>query len=352
MADETPPNHLRTREQMPHAPAGLPRRSNVHLSRAIDARVSPPPSVVRDVAITFGNFDGVHRGHQSLVARARVEAEERGIVCAVVTFDPHPRQVLRPDSPVQLIATVEERVTWLADAGADQVIIWPFDDATRAQSPREFLNGVGQYARVRAVIHGPGFALGRARVGTPHVLASIGSDLGFEVIAIDPHSSDHGVVSSSEIREAIGRGDIDRAARDLGRWPTYMGTVVPGNRVGRTIGFPTANLEPKVVLRTPGDGVYAAWVERWPLSDGARFYPAAVSVGDRPTFAGTARLVEAHLIDFDDDLYGETLRLHIVARVRGQERFASVDALIVQMHQDVEGCREILRALAQGSPSN
>ena len=132
------------------------------------------------------------------------------------------------------------------------------------------------------------------------------------------------------------------AARDLARWPTYMGTVVPGNRVGRTIGFPTANLEPPVARATPGDGVYAAWVERWPLGEHARFYLAAVSVGDRPTFAGTIRLVEAYLLDFDGDLYGETLRLHVVARIRGQERFSSVDALVAQMHRDVERCREIL----------
>ena len=266
----------------------------------------------------------------------------RGVACAVITFDPHPRQVLRPDSPVRLIATVDERAAWATDAGADHVIIWPFDDATRTQSPREFIDAVSRYVRIRAIVHGPGFALGRGRFGTPDILAEIGSELGFDVIAVDPAASRDGVVSSSAIRDALGRGEVDAAARDLGRWPTYMGMVVPGNRVGRTIGFPTANLEPPVARATPRDGVYAAWVERWPLTNKAHFHLAAVSVGDRPTFAGTVRLVEAYLLDFDGDLYGETLRLHVVARVRGQERFDSIDALVVQMHRDVEQCREIL----------
>ena len=317
--------------------------STARPARTIDAQASaPPPSVITDAVITIGNFDGVHRGHQSLVKRARAEADAMGIACAVVTFDPHPRHVLRPDHPVRLIATVEERASWLATAGADPVIILPFDDTTRGQSPAEFVDALGRYVRIRAIVHGPGFALGRGRVGTPEALARIGDAVGFSMVAVDPEASTNGVVSSSAIREAIGRGDIEAAARDLARWPTYMGTVVPGNRVGRTIGFPTANLEPPVARATPGDGVYAAWVERWPLGEHARFYLAAVSVGDRPTFAGTIRLVEAYLLDFDGDLYGETLRLHVVARVRGQERFSSVDALVAQMHRDVERCREIL----------
>jgi riboflavin kinase/FMN adenylyltransferase len=317
--------------------------STARPARTIDARgAAPTPSVIADAVIAIGNFDGVHRGHQLLVARARAEADAMGIACAVVTFDPHPRQVLHPDHPVRLIATVEERGAWLATFGVDQVIIWPFDDITCEQSPAEFVDALGRYVRIRAIVHGPGFALGRGRVGTPEVLARIGDAVGFSVVAVDPEASTAGVVSSSSIREAIGRGDIEAAARDLARWPTYMGTVVPGNRVGRTIGFPTANLEPPVARATPGDGVYAAWVERWPLREHARFHLAAVSVGDRPTFVGTLGLVEAHLLDFDGDLYGETLRLHVVARVRGQERFASVDALVVQMHRDVERCREIL----------
>ena len=314
------------------------------LFNLIDVRRTPPPDIASESVITIGNFDGVHRGHQSLIARARTEADARGIACAVLTFDPHPRQVLRPDSPVRLIATIDERAIWASTAGADRVLIWPFDDTTRTQSPRAFIDAVSRYVRIRAIVHGPGFALGRGRVGTPAALAEIGDELGFDVIAVDPASSREGVVSSSAIRDVLGRGEVDAAARDLGRWPTYMGMVVPGNRVGRTIGFPTANLEPPVARATPRDGVYAAWVERWPLTNKARFHLAAVSVGDRPTFAGTVRLVEAYLLDFDGDLYGETLRLHVVARVRGQERFDSIDALVVQMHRDVERCREILAA--------
>jgi riboflavin kinase/FMN adenylyltransferase len=310
--------------------------------RSIDVRVSPPSSIVPDAVISIGNFDGAHRGHQTLIARARAEADARQVACAVITFDPHPRQVLLPDSPVRLLASIEERSAWVASAGADHFIVWPFNDITRTQTPREFIDALGQYVRIRAIVHGPGFALGRGRTGTPDALAAIGVERGFDVIPVEPASSPEGVVSSSTIREAIGRGDIEAATHDLGRWPTYMGIVVPGNRVGRTIGFPTANLEPSIARATPGDGVYAAWVERRPLTTASRFHLAAVSVGDRPTFAGTTRLVEAYLLDFDDDLYGETLRLHLVARVRGQERFASVDALVAQMHRDVARCREIL----------
>ncbi len=319
--------------------------TNSHIAgagRIIDARTVAPPASPEDAVLAIGNFDGVHRGHQSLVARARREADARGLPCVIVTFDPHPRQVLRPDAPFGLVATVEERAAWLLQAGAHRVIVWPFDDQTRTQSPREFLAAIGRHARPRAVVHGPGFALGRARAGTADVLGAIGREDGFDLVPIEPLGTAGDRVSSSAIREAIERGDVEAAARGLGRWPTYSGIVVPGNRVGRTIGFPTANLEPSVPRVVPADGVYAAWVERWPFTHCERRFLGAVSVGDRPTFAGTLRLVEAFLLDFDDDLYGETLRLHLVARIRGQERFASVDDLVTQMHHDVALCRGVL----------
>ena len=303
----------------------------------------PPPGAPPEVAATIGSFDGVHLGHRALLDVVSRRATERGLGTAVVTFDPHPRRVLRPGAPLKLISLLEERLALFAEAGVEHVLVWRFDERLRSLTPEQFLDELSRYVTLRHLVHGPGFALGRARAGTPDVLAALGQQRGFGVEEVPfQHLDGAPAVTSTHVREAIEAGEVQAAARSLGRGPTLTGTVVEGEKIGRTLGFPTANLQldPDVVV--PADGVYAAWAELQPFTPRAVMHPAAVSIGERPTFDGRRRVVEAYLLDFDGDLYGQTLRLHFISRLRGQERFDSIDALIHQMGRDVDQARTLL----------
>ena len=320
---------------MPASPSGL------RVLRPPDA--PPPPGAPPEVAATIGSFDGVHLGHRALLDVVARRAAERGLSTAVITFDPHPRRVLRPDAPLRLISPLDERLSLFAAVGIEQVLVWRFDKRLRSLTPAQFLDELGRYVTVRHLVHGPGFALGRARAGTPDVLAALGRERGITVEEVPlRHLGGRAPVTSTRVREAIEAGEVQAAAKSLGRGPTLTGTVVEGEKVGRMLGFPTANLQidPDVVV--PADGVYAAWAELHPFTSESVTHPAAVSIGERPTFAGRRRVVEAYLLDFDGDLYGHTIRLHFVTRLRGQERFDSVDALIHQMHRDVAEARALL----------
>jgi riboflavin kinase/FMN adenylyltransferase len=299
-----------------------------------------PPQVVA----TIGNFDGVHRGHRTLIGRVVERASSLGVESAVVTFDPHPLQVIRPDAAPALLTTAEERAELFGELGVDNVLIWRFDAALQQTGAEDFLRQLGRWVRLRRLVFGPAFALGRGREGTPEKLQQIGARMGFDLEEVTPFTGEPAahVVSSTTIRGMVGAGEILGATRALGRYPTLTGTVVSGERVGRTLGYPTANLRLDAPLAVPADGVYAAWAEVAPFTPSARRYPAAISIGTRPTFEGRSRVVEAYLIDFAGDLYGQRLRLHFVARVRGQETFASVPELVAQMGRDVETARALL----------
>jgi len=311
---------------------------------------APADQLPPAVAATIGNFDGMHRGHRALLEVVCRRARERRLQTAVVTFDPHPRLVLRPDAPLKLISTLEERLALFGEVGVQHVIVWRFDEALRSLDSDQFLDALGQHVTLRYLVHGPGFALGRGRAGTPDVLAALGRMRGFSIEEIDLHRLDgQQAVTSTSVREAVEAGKIQDASQALGRAPTLSGTVVEGEKVGRTLGYPTANLalDPQVVV--PADGVYAAWAELRPFTPSAVRIPAAVSIGERPTFDGRRRVVEAYLLDYDGDLYGQPMRLHFVYRLRGQERFDSVAALTEQMARDVHQARgELLATPASG----
>jgi riboflavin kinase/FMN adenylyltransferase len=302
-------------------------------------RLRPP-----DVVATIGNFDGVHRGHRTLIGRVVERAAALGLQSAVVTFDPHPLQVIRPQAAPPLLTTAEERAELFGELGVDNVLVWRFDASLQQTGAEDFLRQLGRWVRLRRLLFGPAFALGRGREGTPEVLQQIGARMGFDLEEVLPYTgeADSLVVSSTTIRGMVGGGEIQQATRALGRYPTLTGTVVPGERVGRTLGYPTANLRFDAPMAVPADGVYAAWAEVAPFTPDVRRYPAAISIGTRPTFDGRSRVVEAYLIDFNGDLYGKRLRLHFVARVRGQETFASVAELVAQMGRDVETARAVL----------
>ena len=294
----------------------------------------------RDSTITIGVFDGVHRGHRHLVGRLLEEARSAGTLAGVVTFRDHPIRVLRPGADVRFLTDLEERVRLLKELGVDFVVPVRFDRELASLSSRDFLRRLYERLRMRRLVVGPDFAMGRDRDGTLETLPAIGESVGFSFKSVELMTDSAGVVKSTTIRNSILEGDVSRAARMLGRNFSIGGIVGHGEERGRELGFPTANLEVGADMIFPGDGIYAAWARL-----GERSYMAATSIGVRPTFDdGANRTIEAYLLDFSDDIYGETLRLEFVRRLRGEEKFDSVEALLEQMNEDVRQTRGILGA--------
>ena len=288
------------------------------------------PSVV-----VIGNFDGVHRGHVHVLRTAAAEAEGRHVVA--ITFDPHPMAVLRPEHAPSMLTTVEDRAGLLAAAGADSVFALPFSREVAAWTPDEFIDRVlvtGLGAAV--VVVGANFRFGARAAGDVESLRSHGS---FEVIAV-PLEGGPQVWSSTYIRQCLAAGDVEGAAEALGRDYAVSGLVVKGDQRGRELGYPTANV-PVGDVAVPADGVYAGWLTR---EDTGERFPAAISVGTNPTFAGQReRRVEAYALDRDDlELYGVPVEIAFRARIRGMVTFDGVEALIETMRGDVERTRELL----------
>jgi len=297
--------------------------------------------------VTIGAFDGVHRGHLHLIERVRATAAESGAVPAVVTFDRHPASVVRPASAPLLLTTLDYKLALLDDAGIGLTLVLEFD-AERAQEPAEdfvaeILVGC---LRARAVVVGHDFHFGRNREGDVALLQRMGARLGFDVTGIrlqrtgGPEGEE--AISSTRIRRRLAEGDVKAAAELLGRWHRLQGVVCHGDKRGRELGFPTANLAIGREMQLCADGVYAGWYLR---PDGTR-HQTAVSVGRQPTFYSERdfSLVEAHLLDFQGDLYDEVGTVELVECLRGQEKFASVDALVDQMAVDVSQTRHALAA--------
>lgn len=303
-------------------------------------------------AIVIGVFDGVHRGHQALVARA-VAATDAGEVVAV-TFEPHPMRVLRPDSAPPLLSSLAYRRELLEHAGATDVKVIDFTPEFSTKSPEDFvdyvLDDLLDGRPVDVIVAGSNFRFGRGAVGDTDVLAELGRERGFTVDVVPLITEDvegEGVVtwSSTYVREHLQRGDVRRAAHVLGRNHRVDGVVVHGEKRGRELGYPTANVSQESPSLVPADGVYAGW-----LRDGLRVFPAAISVGTNPQFAGHERTVEAYCIDQGDmdqprmDLYGHYVVVEFVDRLRGQQVFDGVPELVEQMRRDVDAARSLLAA--------
>lgn len=296
------------------------------------------------VTLTFGNFDGVHRGHQHILAQAGMLAERDGAQVVAVTFDPHPVELIAPHRKVRHLTPLEEKIRLLGEAGADAVVVIETTPAFLEQSPEQFVADTIQ-ARFRPahVVEGPSWRFGRGREGDVALLQRFGDEYGFEVfvvpgwrLEIDPSGSV--LVTSTLIRDLLARHHVRRAALCLGRNYTLLGPVIRGKGRGRTLGFPTANVDTGDQL-VPGEGVYAGWC----YVRGAR-HAAAVSVGRNPTFEDAGLTVEAYLLDFDEDIYDEILRVEFLRWVRGQARFDSADALVTQMNEDVRRIRTTCKA--------
>jgi riboflavin kinase/FMN adenylyltransferase len=292
------------------------------------------------VVLTLGNFDGVHRGHQAIVARARAVADARGGRVVALTFHPHPLAVLAPERAPALIQSLHDRLANLRGIGVDVAIAQRFTRDFSTLSPEEFVERfLRPSLELVHVVVGYNVSFGRGRSGTASTLSALGARLGFEVEAVGPVTVDGTAVSSSAVRHALEGGEVALAEQLLGRRYRLRGRVVTGERRGRTLGFPTANLHVPPRVLVPAHGVYAV---RARTADAD--VPAVLNIGVRPTFGEARRTVEAHLLDWSGDLYGRWLELDFVARLRGEQRFAGSDALRDAIAADVAHARRVLAA--------
>ena len=293
--------------------------------------------VERSVA-TVGVFDGVHRGHRHVIGEAVRHAKEIGAESVVVTFDPHPMSVVRPDRTPPALATLDHRLELIAEQNVDNVLVLPFTTTLSQQSPEDFVREVLVDAlHVKAVHVGENFRFGHRAAGDVTLLRELGTTYGFEVVAV-PLAGGQTPWSSTYVRERLAEGDVVAAASALGRHHRVEGIVVHGDHRGRELGYPTANLGPDETSAIPADGVYAGWLTR---ESGQRM-PAAISIGTNPTFGGTVRRVEAYVLDRDDlELYDEQVSLDFADRLRPTIRFDDVESLLTQMADDCRRAREI-----------
>jgi riboflavin kinase/FMN adenylyltransferase len=307
-----------------------------------DAESCPHPE--EGTAVTIGFFDGLHLGHRVVIGEVRRLAAELGTRSAVVTFDRHPASVVRPASAPKLLTSLAQRLELLATTGIDYAVVVHFDEARSLETAEDFVHHeLVDCLGARAVVVGADFHFGHGRKGDVALLERMGAEHGFEVDGIELVASGaEGArsVSSTNIRAALAAGDVEGAARMLGRPHELRGIVQAGDRRGRELGFPTANVAVPDELQLPADGIYAGWYVR---PDGTEL-PTAISLGRRPTFYESQpySLLEAHVLDFSGDLYAEEASVRFVARLRGEERFDSVDALVEQIGRDVTRAREIL----------
>ncbi|MAR54099.1 MAG: bifunctional riboflavin kinase/FMN adenylyltransferase [Acidimicrobiaceae bacterium] len=302
------------------------------------------PTLEQGSVVTVGEYDGVHRGHRTIVSEMHRLAAERGCATAVVTFDRHPATIVRPESAPLLLCDLDHKLELLAETGVDYTLVVEFTPE-QAEVPAEVFarQVLVDCLQARAVVVGADFHFGKGRRGNVETLGVVGEEFGYEVLGLPlvKHLTGEGeVISSTSIRAALSDGDVEKAHRLLGRPFEVRGVVTPGDRRGRTIGFPTANIPTTSDLQVPADGVYAAWYIR---EDGKE-YPAAVNIGKRPTFYDDAdkSLIEAHLIGFRGDLYGESAKVRFVRRLRGERKFEGIEPLKEQLAKDVADASKCL----------
>lgn len=310
----------------------------------IDELSSSPLDGSQRSVITIGAYDGVHRGHRSVIDEVKRLAAEGGDHSVVVTFDRHPASVVRPESAPRLLTTLEQKLELLAATGIDATVVIRFDAEQSAEPPEAFVRRVlVDGLRVRTVVVGDDFHFGHGRAGNVALLRRLGSEFDFEVVPIHLLDRTDGVeepISSTAVRRALAGGDVEIATALLGRPYEVRGQVVLGDQRGRLLGFPTANVEVPNQVCLPADGVYAGWYER----PSGEVHPCAINLGRRPTFYAHAdhSLLEAHLLDFTDDLYGEQAKVRFTHFLRSERKFDGIDALIAQLKLDIEHARESL----------
>jgi riboflavin kinase / FMN adenylyltransferase len=303
----------------------------------------PCPHPSEGTVVTIGVYDGVHLGHRAVIAEVKLRAAELGACSAVVTFDRHPAAVVRPESAPLLLTDLDQRLARIKATGVDYTVVIRFDEARAAESAEDFVEReLVECLNARGVVVGEDFHFGNRRAGNVALLQEMGTVHRFEVepLGLVAPTGEREPVSSTAIRQALARGDLETATAMLGRHHEVWGVVMEGDRRGRQLGFPTANVAASPEIALPADGIYAGWYER---PDGS-VHPAALSLGRRPTFYPDQpySLLEAYLLGFEGDLYGELAKVRFVARLRDELRFDSVDALVTQMRADVAAARAVL----------
>jgi riboflavin kinase/FMN adenylyltransferase len=309
------------------------------------------PGDLGRTVVTVGMYDGVHRGHQELIGTAVARARAMHRPCLLLTFDPHPAEVIRPGSHPAILTSMDRKAELVADLGVDAMCVLPFTPEFMRLSPETFTHSVlVERLHAAQVVVGENFTYGHKAAGNVETLTAEGRRFGFAVEGIalanvDADAPDDGdvTISSTYIRACVAAGDMVSAARALGRPHRVDGVVVRGHRRGRALGYPTANVETQPFTAIPADGVYAGHlVTRNPADAGCERFPAAISVGTNPTFQGTRRTVEAFLLDYDGDLYGEHVGVEFAERLRPMTAFPDADALSAAMAKDVTDTRAVL----------
>ncbi len=292
---------------------------------------------LEEMALTIGVFDGVHPGHQHLINSLKAKADETGLLSGVITFGWHPKALLAPQTELPYLTSLEERIELIKNLGIDHVIVLSFTQELAQLSARQFIELLREHLKLRALVLGPDFALGKGREGTTDFLRQLGEELDFSVDVVSPIKIGNKVVSSTAIRDALNEGNIREITQLLGRRFMLHGTVVHGDhRGGKLLGFPTTNLS---VLRNhalPADGTYITLAHV-----GGKVYRAVTNIGLRPTFGQGERTIETHIPDFNEDLYDQDFSIEFIKRLRGERKFDSLEELIEQIKKDVALAREI-----------
>ena len=293
----------------------------------------------KDMLLTIGIFDGVHIGHKYLISQLEERAKQQNLLSGVVTFRQHPQEVLSPQTRLPFLTDLAERTNLLKNEGVEAVITLSFTRELAQLSARQFISLLKRYLRMRGLVIGPDFALGRDREGNTNTLRTLGQDMNFSVTVIPPIMISGEVVSSTAIRNALANGDMKRALNLAGHPFSLNGRVTSGAGRGLELGFPTANLDIAPEQALPADGVYATWA----YID-SKAYQSMTNVGKRPTFGGSQRAVEVYVLDYHSDLYGRQLKIDIMARLRGEKQFATAEELKKQITEDIKQGRAILNS--------
>ncbi len=291
----------------------------------------------KETLLTIGVFDGVHLGHQRLLTHLRNKARRKNWLSGVVTFKSHPRAVLSAENKIPWLNDLDTRISLLRDLGVDVVVALSFTPELAQLTAREFVQLLMNYLNMRGLIVGPDFALGRDREGNAETLQLLGQEMGFSVKVMPAVVLDGEVVSSSAIRQALARGDMKRVEKLFGRHFNLNGQIVSGDKRGRTLGFPTANMDVNPEQALPRDGVYVTIAHI-----GHELIPSVTNIGVRPTFGGGKRIIETYLLDYQGELFGRRLGLDLLDKLRDEKRFNTAEELKAQIESDIKQARAIL----------
>jgi len=297
----------------------------------------------KDTLLTIGVFDGVHLGHKYLLSQLTKQARERNLLSGVVTFNQHPQEVLSPQTRLPFLTNLAQRTELIKNEGVEAVITLSFTAELAQLSARQFATLLQKYLRMRGLVLGPDFALGRGREGNTIALSALGEDMGFTVTTISPVTINGEVASSTAVRNALANGDIKRVLKLTGRPFSLSGPVAKGTGRGTGLGFPTTNIATDPGQALPADGVYATWshIE-------GKLYKSMTNIGKNPTFGSSQRTIEVYILDYHGDLYGHNLTIDLVERLRGEKQFGTTEELKKQIAEDIKQGKKILASQARG----